>query len=235
MENELKILDLLEKIWGAIKGKDKQAQGLKELNIALAAAQAEYTVARRSRRNMDLNEQFEDLSDVMDASRPYLAKNGLSVTFPISSSEDQGTMLSCILLHSSGQSIESKVRVLPAKNDPRSFASEVAFMKRILYSGLVGVCAEDEDDDADGAMEEYRKADAKRSALSSKADPREDKVPVTKEQLEELEYELEDNSDIAEKILDAYSIRDLASMPKARYHEAIKRIREIKDARTRKR
>ncbi len=238
---EAKIFDWFEKLY-------KEIQELKrppyvgeghvknqELNMALAAAQSEYTVARRSQRNHFLRVPYEDLDDLMAASRPYLSKNGLSVTFPVSHTSDGGTVLSCILLHSSGQSIESSVRLLPIKNDPKTFASEFSFMKRILYSGITGVVASDEDDDADKAMQEYRDADVKGTALNSRKDPRDDKEPITPEQYEELEYELTDYPDIAEQIINALQIRDLASMPKSKYHSAMERVRTIKDARNRKR
>src|SRR5580698_7805623 len=137
------IYDKLERILKVVEAPKLPNQ----LNTALALAQGEFETARRSRESLDYNDRYGDLSDVVDASRAYLAKNGLSVTFPISNNTDTGTLLECVLLHSSGQEIRSSMRILPQKNDPRSYASEINFMKRVLYSALVGVCVEGEDDD----------------------------------------------------------------------------------------
>ena len=51
---------------------------------------------------------------------------------------------------------------------------------------------------------------------------------MTKEQLEELEYELADYPDIAEKVLDGLHLQNLADMPKSKYMSSLTRIREIK-------
>ncbi len=235
--NESQIFELLEKIQKRLDSLFVQPKSIvdrKELHAALAAAQSEFRVARSHRENSYDSSKYEALDDVVAVSRPYLAKNGLSVTFPINHTDDGGMILSCILLHSSGQSIESSVRLLPAKNDPKSLASEASFMKRILYSGLTGVVASDEDDDATIAMADHREVaeiGAIRTVLTAKADPREEKGPITKEQYDELEYELGEYPDITQKILDGLKIRDLASMPKGKYHEAIKRVRYIKNLR----
>jgi ERF superfamily len=240
VNSEAQIFDLLEKLQKKIDliysiQQSKPQGDRKELYTALAAAQAEFRIARAHKENHYFRMKYEDLADVIIASRPYLAKNGLSVTFPVNSTDDGGTVLSCILLHSSGQEIESKVRLLPAKNDPKSFSSEMSFMKRILYSGITGVVADDEDDDADLAMSGPRDVEARGVALNAKPEPREDKTPITKEQYEELEYELAEYPEITQQILDGLKIRELANMPKAKYSEAIRRVRYIKDLRNNKR
>ncbi len=227
--NEAAIFDLLEKIFKAVSDKEKAKPELSELNTALAAAQAEFEVAKRSRESIDYKERYGDLSDVVSASRPYLAKNGLGVTFLIDSAGDSGIMLSCILLHSSGQELRSSVRILPVKADPRSFVSEIALMKRCLYTALTGVCVEDEDDDGAGSMDNYRDAESKRALLSTKVDSREDKITINKDQLDDLEYELGDDHELAEKLLNSLGIRDLASMPKSKYRECVKKIRMNKE------
>lgn len=217
--------DMLEKIYKAVESPRKP----NELNAALAAAQGEFETAKRSRQSVDYNDRYGDLSDVVAASRPYLSKNGLSVTFPIISTADSGTILECVLLHSSGQELRSSMRILPQKNDPRSYASEIAYMKRVLYSALTGVCVEDEDDDATEAMNNYRDVEDRRTAISAKIDAGDSKVPINKEQLDDLEYELGDDIELAKKLTDAFQLRDLASLPRSKYRDAIKKIRLIKE------
>ena len=54
---------------------------------------------------------------------------------------------------------------------------------------------------------------------------------ITREQIEELEYELAEYPDLAESILDGLRIQSLADMPKSQYGVSIRRIREIKQLR----
>ena len=236
--NDAQLTEFLERIYKAVQDYAKKVETFvsqpkgtplqKELNAALAAAQAEFEIARKSQEDNYYHMRYENLSDIVEASRPYLSKNGLSVTFSIEHRDDSGVLLTCNLLHSSGQSMTSAIRLLPSKNDPKSLASEVSFMKRILYAGITGVVADDEDDDASVAMSAFRESDERGLSPEKKADPREDRTPITKDQYEELESELEEYPDLAEEIIAAYKIRDLASMPKAKYPSAIRRIRAIK-------
>jgi hypothetical protein len=241
--NDAQLTDALDRIYKAIQEQAKKVDQIliqpkalfsqKELNAALAAAQSEFEIARKSKEDNYYHMRYENLTDVVDASRPYLAKNGLSVTFLIDHKDDGGALLTCSLLHSSGQSLESKMRLLPSKNDPKSLASEVSFMKRILYAGITGVVADDEDDDAEVAMATFRDTD-ERGLSPAKPETREERIPITKDQYEELEYELAEYADIGQVILDAYKIRDLASMPKSKYSSAMSRIRAIKALRNKR-
>lgn len=241
--SDAQLVEALERIHKAVQDYAKKVEILtsqpkdtslqKELNTALAAAQAEFDIARKSQEDNYYHMRYENLSDIVEASRPYLSKNGLSVTFSIEHRDDSGALLTCILLHASGQSMQSCIRLLPIKNDPKSLASEVSFMKRILYAGITGVVAEDEDDDADVAMSTFRESDERGLSPEKKHDSREDRTPITKDQYEELERELEEYPEMAENIINAYKLRDLASMPKAKYDVAIKRVRALKNIRNR--
>ena len=225
------IYDKLERILKAVETPKQPC----ELNAALALAQGEFETAKRSRESVDYKDRYGDLSDVVAASRPYLSKNGLSVTFPIVNDAASGTVLECILMHASGQQLKSSMRILPQKNDPRSYASEIAYMKRVLYSALVGVCVADEDDDAAEAMNNYRDTEERRTPLSAKIDAGDSKVPINKEQLDDLEYELGDDVELAKKLRDAHNIRDLASLPRSKYRETIRTIRLNNESKNKKR
>jgi hypothetical protein len=205
-----------------------QQPDLKELYAALALAQAEYKIAKPTHENNYFKMKYEALEDVVRASRPYLAKNGLSVTWKQSILPDSGSVLTCTLAHSSGQQIESSVRILPGKNDPRSFFSETEYLKRMLYSGLTGVVADD-DDDGEMAMHEFRDTEEKGVALTTKYNPKENlRVTITPEQLEELNYELAEFPDLADQVLHQLNLRYLADMPKEKFRIAMERIRKIK-------
>lgn len=97
---------------------------------------------------------------------------------------------------------------------------------------MIGVATSDEDDDGEIAMAEARDIIAKGPRLNTKYDPKlESYETITKEQLEELEYELKRCPDLAEEIMDGLKIQSLADMPKSKYMISITRIREIKNMR----
>ncbi len=201
---------------------------LKDLNAALALAQAEYKIAKPSKENHYFKAKYESLEDIVRASRPYLAKNGLSTHWKQSALVDGGSLLTCTLAHNSGQQIESSVRVMPGKNDPRSFVSEVEYLKRMLYAGLTGVVADD-DDDGEMAQHEFRTEEEQGTSLTLKYDPRENlRVTITPEQLADLNYELAEYPDLADQLLKQLNLKYLADMPKERFKKAIERVREIR-------
>jgi len=203
-----------------------------ELASALAKAQSEMKTAGLNSDNPYYKSAYADLAEIVRVSRPALTKNGLSVTQQILPNDDGQTILHTILMHSSGQWIESRVRIIPSKPDVQSLASYITYMRRYSYAALIGVVVADEDDDAEKAVHADRDVVAKGVALNTKYNPKEQSYEtITIEQLEELEYELAEYSDIAEMILDGLKIQSLADMPKSKYMRSIERIREIKLAR----
>lgn len=203
-----------------------------ELFAALAKAQGEMLVAGLNQQNPYFKSKYADLADIVRASRPALTKNGLCVTQQLVPNDDGQFILHTILGHTSGQWIESRVRIIPAKNDIQSLASYITYMKRYSYASLVGVVASGEDDDAEVAMVSAREIVAKGPSLQPKYDPREQSPDViTKEQLEEILYELQEYPDLAEEVMDKMRIQSLADIPKSKFMISLTRIREIKGLR----
>jgi len=210
-----------------------RSEYINELSSALAKAQSEMPTAGLRSENPYFKSSYADLAEIVRVSRPYLTKNGLSVTQQILTNDDGGTVLHTILMHSSGQWIETCMRVLPPKNDIQTLGSYITYLRRYTYAALVGVVAADEDDDGEKAQAVHRETFAKGVALNTKYNPREESAEVvTKEQLEELEYELAEYPDICEMILEGLKIQSLADMPKTKYSASIRRVREIKQVRS---
>ena len=202
------------------------------LATSLAKAQSEMPVAKKDSENPYFKSNYADLAEIVSVSRPCLSKNGLSVTQNVITDDSGATMLHTILMHSSGQWTESTMRVVPPKNDIQTISSYITYLKRIAYAALIGVVAQNEDDDAEVAVATSRQTFAKGAALNHKYDPRtESSEVITKEQLEELEYELSEYSDVAQMLLDGLKIQSIADMPKSKYGVSIRRVREIKQLR----
>lgn len=205
-----------------------------EVSTALAKAQGEFPRINVNQENPYFKSGFADLNNIVRAIRPALAKNGLCVTQQTKILADGATVLVTRLRHSSGQWIESRVRIIPPKNDMQSYASTLSYMKRHAVMALLNVTidADFADDDAEVAMVSQRETFAKGTAVNRKYDPREQSAEViSKDQLDELEYELAQYPDIAEMVLDGLKIQTLADMPKSKYMVSIERVRSIKNAR----
>lgn len=205
-----------------------------EIATALSKAQGEFPRVNVNQENPYFKSGFADLNNIVRSTRPALAKNGLSVTQQTKILGDGASVLVTRIRHASGQWIESRVRIIPPKNDMQSYASTLSYMKRHAIMALLNITidADYADDDAETAMVSQRDTFAKGTAINRKYDPKEQSSEViSKDQLEELEYELAQYPDIAEMVLDGLKIQSLADMPKSKYMVSIERVRSIKNAR----
>lgn len=201
---------------------------INELATALSKAQGEFEIAGLSKENPFYKSKYADLTDIVSASRAALSKNGLSVVQPPVFNEDGANILETKLMHSSGQWIISRMRIIPPKSDIQSLGSYISYLRRYAYASLIGVVAADEDDDGEVAVRPLRKEFEEGTKLNHKYDPKQESPEtITKEQLEELRYELASHTDLAEEVLDKMRIQSLSDMPKAKYMAAIRKIREI--------
>jgi len=201
---------------------------------AVAKAQGEFRSVMCNRENPYFKSNYADIDAIMNAIRTPLSKNGLSVWQPPCSNENGTTILHTRIIHSSGQWIASRLRLIPPKNDMQSLGSTMSYVRRYAISSMLGITVSDDiiDDDAERAMISSRDIIAKGTALNRKYNPKEQSHDViTKEQLDELEYELAEYPDIAEQVLDGLKLQSLANMPKTKYQLSINRIREIKNMR----
>lgn len=223
------ISDLSIQLREQIRPKYNRSDEIKELAAALSLAQSEYDTAPLNKINPYFKSNYSDLLSVVASSRPALCKHGLSVTQEISNDDTGALWLITELMHKSGQWKQSKFRLVPPKADIQGVKSYTTIAKRMCYESLIGVVSGDEDDDGEMAVATTRETFAKGVALNTKYNPKEiNPEVITKEQLEDLEYELSQYEDIAHQVLDGLKLQSLADMPKAKFQVAMKRIREIK-------
>jgi hypothetical protein len=148
-----------------------RSESIKELATALAKAQGEMGKAIKDASNPFFKANYADLESCIDASRQALVKNGLSVAQFVTSTTES-LSLNTILMHSSGEYIESTCRVLTVKKDPQGEGSAITYYRRYAYAAAIGLVTSD--DDGEGAMD--------RSHQETKASPKEPtRVAVTKE------------------------------------------------------
>jgi hypothetical protein len=197
---------------------------------SLSKAQAEIRLAERDSENPYFKSHYANLASFIEASRGPLTKHGLALSHRNEVNDDGSNVLVCTLGHSSGQYIESRMRVMPPKNDVQSFGSYLTYLRRYSYAALCGLA--DTDDDGETAVAESREVYAKGTALNTKYNAKEQSLDtLSKDQINEMEYELAQYPDIAEMILEGLHIQSIADIPKTKYRAAITRVREIKELR----
>lgn len=147
-----------------------RSQELKDLFTALCLAQAEMETAELSSENPFFKTRYADLAAVVKASRPALTKHGLSIIQQIITHDDGQTMLHTMLCHNSGQWVESRVRIVPPKNDVQSIGSYITYLRRYSIAAICGIVSSD-DDDGNAAVS-HNKETSKNSMYASKYTPR---------------------------------------------------------------
>lgn len=126
---------------------------LGKLTEALAKAQALIAPPKKTRKVDFVYEgkrtfyMYADLADVIACSVKALSDNGLCVTHQVIEREPNVFTLRTILLHTSGEFLESSFPIPdPLKGKPQGFASILTFWRRYAYCGLVGIAAEEDTD-----------------------------------------------------------------------------------------
>jgi hypothetical protein len=243
MDNFIEQLDFLAKLDTYIEERAQkltrmapvdryESDETKDIASALSKAQGEFMPVGFNRENPYFKSGYADLSNIVKSVRPALTKYALAITQQTIISAEGATILVTRLRHSSGQWIESRCRIIPPKNDPQSYSSTLTYMKRNSLVALLNITVDADygDDDAEVAMVPARQEVNKGPSL--KYNPKDQPLePITKEQLEELEYELSEYPDIEEEILDKMKLQSLADLPKNKFQISVQRIREIKQLR----
>ena len=120
----------------------------KELFAALAKFQKSVTDPKKDKvvNYGKTKFTYADLDSVLKAVRPLLAEQGLSFTqIPMADGNRVGVQT--IIMHSSGQYIESEPFLIPAKQqDAQGYGSCMTYAKRYTLSALLGVSADEDDD-----------------------------------------------------------------------------------------
>lgn len=127
-----------------------KSESVARLFEALSKAQAELDKAVKDSANPFYKSKYADLEAVQDASRPHLAKYGLSITQLPMSGEDGTVKLATILGHSSGEYIGSIGGMKPVDTKPQTVGSTLTYLRRYMWAAIAGV-AQTDDDGNDGS------------------------------------------------------------------------------------
>ena len=132
------------------------SESLKELAAALAKAQGIMAAAKMDAVNPFLKNKYADLGSVIAAAKKPLADNGLSYSqHPHMTEREVG--VTTILMHASGEWLESVISIPMSDDKGRSLAQNVGsiitYLRRYSLSAILGIHA---DEDTDGNDKERK-------------------------------------------------------------------------------
>lgn len=216
-----------------------QSDSLTSLIPALLKAQIKLEVAKKDKRAGSgqagsRTYKYADWPEIIAASRKPLADNDLCVAQRLMTKEDGSLLLSTLLLHKSGEYLESRIAIhMPAGATPQQVGSCITYYKRYSYCCLIGVVTDDEDDDGQRAVEAYK------SRPQPQQPPKPQPAPVvdpssnfiSPDQFRELDRTLQGtHPSLLASILKKYTILTLEQLPRTEYEYVIDKVRERKQA-----
>jgi hypothetical protein len=135
------------------------SQEIGELIAALALAQAEFGEIERSMTahvkskstGVAYDYQYAPLDNVLQAVRPFLAKNGIAIMqFPFTRSHS--LTVRTLIAHKSGQWIYNELAAALIGADPQSIGSAITYLRRYGAQSLLGVAPGVDDDGQQAGM-----------------------------------------------------------------------------------
>lgn len=123
----------------------RRSESIAELAKALSTAQGKLRNPPKDSINPHFKSKYADLATVRDAVMPTLSACGLSVVqLPCEVGTDPALMT--LLLHTSGEWIETVMRLRPQQQTPQGIGSALTYARRYALQAIAGVAADDDDD-----------------------------------------------------------------------------------------
>jgi len=127
-----------------------KSEQINELALALSKVQGAIRPAQMNAVNPFLKNRYADLGSIIETARALLASNGLSVSQMVGG-DDNAVNITSILMHSSGQWMESTVSMSIGEERGKSAAqvagSIITYLRRYSLASMLGIYA---DEDTDG-------------------------------------------------------------------------------------
>lgn len=174
---------------------------------------------------------YANLSAVIDATRPALSANELSFNFyeELLDSGSGASLIWTTLGHSSGQYIQSCARVVRLETFRETFNSIESY-KRLSACNLLGIAPSANDPliRDDNGIDEYDKKIVKSLRNNDNKVKSEYAVTITKEQYDDICFELEGYEQIAKGIQEFFNVKTIADIPADQIYFVRDKIRKLK-------
>jgi hypothetical protein len=123
-----------------------RSETISNLAKALTGFNAEVSKISKDASNPFFKNKYSTLDTIIDEIRPILQKNGLNI-MQMPQSKDGEVALTTLLLHDSGEYIESPVLLMKAvKNDPQGIGSCITYARRYSLASFLSLNTGEDDD-----------------------------------------------------------------------------------------
>ena len=127
-----------------------KSESITKLSEALSAFQGEVTNPPNTADNPFFKSKYAPLNDILNLVRPLLKKHGLSI-IQMPGGDGENVTMTTVLLHKSGEFIESEPLTLPSspvkgKYTAQGAGSAITYGRRYSLSAVLGISSEDDDD-----------------------------------------------------------------------------------------
>ena len=158
------------------------SESIKEIATALSAAQGSLQDATKNAKNPHFKSDYADLSHILEAIRPALKAQNLSVVqLPFSSGTRVG--VTTRIMHSSGEFIEESIDLeVEGRNLAQAAGSHITYLRRYSLASLFAIHQKDDDGES-APKREARPSKPKASAPSQLEQQAIDAGIVTAEKL----------------------------------------------------
>ncbi|PFY43878.1 recombinase [Bacillus toyonensis] len=147
-----------------------KSETITELAKALVKFNSEVNKIAKDADNPFFKNNYATLDTIIDEIRPILSKHGLSI-MQIPSGDGQNVTLKTLLLHESGEWLESdELTMKPVKNDPQAVGSCITYARRYSLAAFLSLNT-GEDDDGNGATYEKDKPKPKGNSGQAPSKP----------------------------------------------------------------
>lgn len=124
-----------------------KSESIKELALALSAAQKAMGFATKDSTNPFFKSNYADLASCIEAARLPLSDNGLSIS-QMPDMTPEGPALVTILMHKSGEYLQATYPLKPIKDDPQGMGSAITYARRYCFASIIGLASADDDGNA---------------------------------------------------------------------------------------
>lgn len=166
----------------------KLATALMNFQAQCPTIEYDSTVAVRTDKG-SYSFKYASYAVIIKAIREHMHKNGLSFSQLV---EPDGAVTT-ILMHDSGEYLQSSLRIQPRSNSPQEIGSAITYSRRYTLSAILGISTEDDDDGnlASGNTAEKNNSNAMAAKPTSKTPDGKEKPWITEPQLDMVILRLE--------------------------------------------
>jgi len=120
----------------------EKSESIKNIAAALITFQIKVSKVNKDATNPFFKSKYASLSNIQDAIATPLEESGISyMQFP-----DGQHGLTTIIMHESGEWLQSTYTMKPVKDDPQGIGSSITYQKRYALAGALALNIDDDDD-----------------------------------------------------------------------------------------